>query len=120
MPLLSGVIVGDVRRDPAAAERGHTVLSALTIWRSEGVLVLGETQLSRSVRIVRGERHLVQSRITPAWRDFRDPQNNAGGGTYQGRRPGQPVHGESGCGARLGVCTRVRRRNVADAASSRT
>ena len=50
----------------AASERADAVLSALTIRRGKGLLVLGDAQLSRGVRLVRGERHLVQSRITPA------------------------------------------------------
>ena len=65
MPLLSGVVVGDVRRVAAAPERADAVLSALTVRCGKGLLVLGDAQLSRGVRIVRGERHLVQSRITP-------------------------------------------------------
>ena len=66
LPLLSGVLVGDVRRVSAASERADAVLSALTIRRGKGLLVLGDAQLSRGVRLVRGQRHLVQSRITAA------------------------------------------------------
>ena len=66
LPLLSGLLLGDVRRDCAAAERADAVLSALTLRRGEGLLVLGDAQLPRGLRFVRGQRHSVQSRITAA------------------------------------------------------
>ncbi len=72
--------LGDVRRDAAAAERGHAVLPALALRRGEGLLVLDDPQLPRGLRHVRGQRHPVQPRVAAARRDLRDAQDRAGGG----------------------------------------
>ena len=47
LPLLPGVELGDVRRDAAAAERGHAVLPALAVRRREGLRLLDDPQLPR-------------------------------------------------------------------------
>lgn len=51
---------------PPPAERADAVLPPLTVRGGQGLLVLGDPQLSRSVRDVRRQRHLVQPRIAAA------------------------------------------------------
>ena len=80
VPVLPGVELGDVRRDPAAAGRGHPVLPALPVWGGEGLRVLDDAELPRGPRAVRGERDPVQPRVPAPRGDVRDPQDHPGGG----------------------------------------
>ena len=48
----------DVRREPAAAERGHAVLPAQPLRRGEGLRLLDHQELPRGLRHVRRQRHL--------------------------------------------------------------
>jgi len=57
-------------------ERAHTVSPTQPLRRRQGVQLLGDRQLSRGVRDVCQQRHSVQSRITPAWGELRDPQDH--------------------------------------------
>ena len=111
--------VGDVRRDAAAAERGHAVLPALAVRRGEGLQLLGHQELPRGLRPVRGQRHPVQPRVTAARRDVRHAQDHPRGRRDQGRPAGLRLHGQPRRGARLGLRPGVRRGHVADAAGRR-
>ncbi len=111
--------VRDVRGDAAAAERGHAVLSALALRRGEGVQLLDHQELPRGLRHVRGQRDPVQPRITAPRRDVRHAQDHPRGRRDQGRPAGLRVHGQPRRRSRLGLCRRVRRGHVADAAGRR-
>ena len=78
-PLLPGLELGDVRRDPAAAERGDAVLPALAVRRRQGVRLLDDPELPRGLRHVRGQRDPVQPRVAAPRGDLRDPQDHPGG-----------------------------------------
>ena len=68
--------LGDVRRDPAAAERGDAVLPALAVRRRQGLQLLDHPELPRGLRHVRGQRHPVQPRVAAPRRDLRDAQDH--------------------------------------------
>ena len=87
LPLLPGLDLGDVRRDPAAAERGHAVPPALAVRRREALRALGDRQLPRGLRPVRGLRDPVQPRVPAPRRELRDPQDHPGGRGDRGRPP---------------------------------
>ena len=54
----------------------HPVLSALALWRGQGVRLLDHGQLPRGLRPVRLQRHPVQSRVADAGRDLRVAQDH--------------------------------------------
>ncbi len=61
--LLPGVELGDVRQGTGdATARDDALLSALALWRREGVRVLDHGELPRGLRDVRVQRHPVQPR----------------------------------------------------------
>ena len=76
LPLLPGLDVGDVRRQPAAAGRADAVPPALAVRRGEALRALGDRQLPRGLRPVRGVGDSVQPRVTEARRELRDPQDH--------------------------------------------
>ena len=88
VPVLPGVVVGDVRRDAAAAEREHALPPAFAVRRGQGLRLLDRPQLPRGLRTVRGQRHPVQPRVAPTWRDLRDAQDHPGSRPDQGRARG--------------------------------
>ncbi len=53
LPLLPGVVVGDVRLHPPAPGREHAVPPAQPVRRRQGVQLLGDRQLPRGLRHVR-------------------------------------------------------------------
>ena len=59
VPLLPGVQLRAVRREPAAAERAHPVPAAVPVRGGEAVRVLADGQLPRGLRHVRGQRDPV-------------------------------------------------------------
>src|SRR5439155_922349 len=61
---LPGELVRDVRQSGGdAPARDDSVLSALPVWRRQGVRSLDHRQLSRVLRAVRRQRHPLQSRV---------------------------------------------------------
>ena len=81
--------------------------------------LLGDGQLPRGVRPVRGQRHPVQPRVPAPRRDLRDPQDHPRGRPDPGRPPGQALPGQPRRGPRLGLRAGVRRGHVADAPARR-
>ena len=77
--LLPGVLLGDVRRCAAAAERGHALPPAQPLRRRQGRRVLGDRQLPRGLRHVRRQRDPLQPRVPAPRRDLRHPQDHPGG-----------------------------------------
>ncbi len=73
-------------------------------------------ELPRELRLARVVRHPVQSRESAARREFRDAQDHAGPGADQTRPAVEAVPWQPRCATRLGVCRRLRRGDVADAA----
>ena len=65
------------------------------------------------------QRHPLQPRVRAPRRDLRHPQDHAGGGSHQGRPPGQALSREPRRPAGLGLRARVRRSDVADDAARR-
>ncbi len=118
-PCLPGVDLGALRVGAAAAERADAVPSSVPLRRREAVCVLGDSQLPRGVRHVRGQRHPVQPRVPAARRDVRDAQDHARRGADQGGDPGSAVPREHGEHAGLGVRARVRGGHVAHAPGGR-
>ena len=76
LPLLPGLDLGDVRRQPAAAGRGDRVPPALAVRRRQALRALGDRQLPRGLRPVRGLRDPLQPRVPAARRELRDPQDH--------------------------------------------
>ena len=106
-----GKVAGDT------AEGKHPVLSPLALCRGQSLCPLAGGQLSRGLRHVRLQRHLVQSRVAAARRELRDAQDHAGGRRHQARLAKGPGAGQSGGQARLGLCRRLRAGHVVDAAA---
>ena len=97
--LLPGLVLGALRVDSAAAERGDAVPPALAVRRREALQLLDHQELPRGLRHVRGQRDPVQPRVSAARRDVRDPQDHSGGGGDQGRPAGLSLPGQPGRGA---------------------
>ena len=99
----------DVRRDPAAAGRGHALLSAIALRRGEGLRLLGRAQLPRGVRPVRRQRHPVQPREPAPGQDVRHPQDHHGRRAHQGGPAERALPRQPRRPPRLGLRARVRR-----------
>jgi GDPmannose 4,6-dehydratase len=74
-----------------AAERGHPVPPAQPRTARQGLRVLDDPQLPRGVRDVRGERHPLQPREPPPWRDLRHAQDHPQRRPHPGRPAGAPL-----------------------------
>ena len=111
--LLPGLLVRDVRRGAAAAERGDAVSPAQPLRRRQGVGLLGDGELPRGLRHVRRQRHPLQPRVPAAGRDLRDAQDHPRRGPDQGRPAGQALPRQPRRPARLGLRPRLRRGDVA-------
>src|SRR5438093_89308 len=93
--ILPGEQLGDVRQSAGgAAARDNSILSAQSLRRGQALCLLGHNQLSRELRYVRLQRHIVQSRISQEGRNLRDAQSYPRGGANQARRGRQALSGE--------------------------
>ena len=113
--LLPGVIVGDVRRGAAAAERADAVPPAQPLRRRQGRRLLGDGQLPRGLRHVRRQRDPLQPRVAAARRDLRHPQDHPRRRPDRSRAAGQALPRQPRRPARLGLRARLRRGDVDDA-----
>ena len=113
-----GGVVGDVRQGGGeSAARDHAVSSAQSLRVRQGLCALADGQLSRGVRAVRVQRNSVQPRVAQARRKFRDAQDHAQRDPNQTGHAGEARARQPRCAARLGICRRLRRGDVADAAA---
>ena len=113
--LLPGVLVRDVRRGAAAAERGNAVPPPQPLWRRQGRRLLGDGELPRGLRHVRRQRHPLQPRVAAPRRDLRHPQDHPRGGADRRGAAGEALPRQPRRAARLGLRTGLRRGDVADA-----
>ena len=111
--LLPGLLVRDVRRGAAAAERGDAVPPAQPLRRRQGRRLLGDRQLPRGLRHVRRQRHPLQPRVPAPGRDLRHPQDHPGRRPDRRRPPGEALPRQPRRPARLGLRARLRRGDVA-------
>ena len=114
-PLLPGVLVGDVRRVAAAAERDDPVLPALPVRLRQGLRLLDQRELPRGVRPVRLQRDPLQPRVAAARRDLRHAQDHARRRAHQARAAEEALPRQSRRQARLGLREGLRRGDVAHA-----
>ena len=61
---------------PPPQNEDDAVLPALAVRRGQGLRLLGDQELPRGLRHVRGQRHPLQPRVAAARRDVRDPQDH--------------------------------------------
>src|SRR5713101_6654588 len=98
----------------STANRKDAVLAAQPIWGGEGVRLLGDGKLPRELRALREQWHFVQSRKSAPRRNLRHAENLACSRRDQTRPAKGIVPRHSRCKTRLGICTRVRGRDVAN------
>ena len=111
----SSEMFGKVVESPQTRE--HAVLSAQPLRRRQSLRPLDHGQLPRVVRPVRGQRNPVQSRIAASGQGIRHAQNHRRRCAHQTWTRKRAAPRQSRCAARLGICRRLRARDVADAAA---
>ena len=117
-PLLSGLVERDVRQGArGAADRADAVLSAQPVRRLEGVRALHHRELPRELQPVCRLGHAVQPRVAAARPGVRHAQGDRRRGAHQARAGRHAADRQPRCAARLGICRRLRARDVADAAA---
>ncbi len=117
--VLPGQLQRDVRqgrRDTAA--RVDAVLSTKPVWRGQGVRALDHGELPRELRHVRGLGHPVQPREPAARPRVRVAESHRRRCAHQARTSVGAAAGQSRRATRLGVRGRLRRGDVADAATA--
>src|SRR5882762_10396915 len=102
-------------RDTSA--RNDPVLPAQSLRSCQAIRPLDHGQLSRSIRLVRLQRDLVQPRIAVARRNLRYAQDHARARPDPPRDAAMPAPWKPGGPAGLGACGRLRRGAMADAAA---
>ena len=118
--LLPGVLGRDVRqRRGHAAARDHAVAAALALRGVQDVRVPHRGQLPGLVRHARQQRHHVQPRVAASGPAVRDAQDHRRSGSDQAGARRDDRAWQPRCAARLGLCGRLRRGDVADAAAGR-
>ncbi len=118
--LLPGRLLGDVWRGGAAAERADAVLSAQPLRGQQGGGASVHGQLPRGLRAVPGERHPVQPRDRRCAAKPSSPARSRAPSGGSSGPAGQALPRQPGRQARLGLCRRLRRGHVADAAAGRS
>ena len=108
--LLSSVEFRNVRQSRGdAAARDDAILSAQSVRRREGLRTLDNGQLSRVVRPLRLQRHLLQPRVAATRQRVRHPENFRRRRAHQARTGERTAIGQSRRTTRLGICRRLRR-----------
>ena len=74
--LLPGLLLGDVRRRAAAAERADALPPAQPVRRGQGLRLLDHRELPRELRALRLQRHPLQPRVAAPRRDLRHAQDH--------------------------------------------
>ena len=98
---------------PSTPKRRHTILSALTLRRSQNVLLLDHEKLPRKLRNVYRQRHTLQPRKPTPRRKLRHTQNHPRRRTHSTQTPRQTLPGQPRRTTRLGLRRRLRRMYVA-------
>ena len=106
-------LYGKVAETPAV--RDDAVPPALALWRRQALCPLDHGQLPRGLRLLRLQRHPVQSREPDPRRDLRHPQDHPRARPHRARHPGLSLSRQSQRQARLGPQPRLCRGAMADA-----
>ena len=106
-------LYGKVVETPAV--RVDAVPSALALWRRQALRPLDHGQLPRGLRLLRLQRHPVQSREPDPRRDLRHPQDHPRARPHRARHPGLSLSRQPQRQARLGPQPRLCRGAMADA-----
>ena len=111
--------IGAFRRHPGdgTAEREDAFLSEEPLRRGEALFLLDHGKLQRVLQYVCLQRHSFQPRITQARREFCDEKDHAGNREYHCGQTGEAFSRQYEREERLGVCGRLYRGHVADAAA---
>ena len=104
LPLLSGVLVGDVRRVAAPAESADAVLSTFPVWRSEGVLVLGDAQPREAYGLFAVNGILFNHESPRRGETFVTRKITQAVARIEAGLKSELYHGQPRCRPRLGLC----------------
>ena len=112
----SSEMFGDVLETPQTEKTPFRPAESLRL--RQGLRVSSDGQLPPGLRPVRHQRHPLQSRVSPAWRDVRHAENHACRDPHQIGSAADALPRQSRRQTGLGLCQGLRGSDVADAAAS--